>query len=361
MTKKTYTVITGTGSHVPSKVVKNEDFLSHKFYQPGKFIPFENPVEEIIQKFEEITNINERRYIEDDQTNSDIATASALEAIADAGIDKETLDFIIVGHNFGDIQKGSTKIDTLPSVANKVKAKLKIKNAECFCHDLISGCPSWTQAMITADAYIRCGDFKRGLVIGSDVLSRVNDPHDRDSMIFADGSAAVVVEGVESRKPVGIISHASRSDSDGMIEHLYMGPSWNEEYDQSELTLKMAGHKIYVYALSNVPRVVKQSIDKAGLDLSDIKKVFIHQANEKMDWAILERLFKLYKVKEIPEGIMPMTIRELGNSSAATVPTLLDLVLKGKKPGHKVESGEHIILTSVGAGMNINSIVYKMP
>ncbi len=97
--------------------------------------------------------------------------------------------------------------------------------------------------------------------------------------------------------------------------------------------IKMIGHKLYIYAINTVPGVVKDSIEKAGLELSDIKKVLIHQANEKMDEAILNGIFKLYNEKNIPEGIMPMSIRKLGNSSTATVPTLLDLVVKGKMEG----------------------------
>ena len=104
---------------------------------------------------------------------------------------------------------------------------------------------------------------------------------------------------------------------------------------------------------------MKESIEKAGLQLSDIKKVLIHQANEKMDEAILKNVFKLYHEKQIPAGIMPMSIEKLGNSSTATVPTLLDLIRKGKMEGQEISEGDYIILASVGAGMNINSIIYK--
>lgn len=361
MENKIYTVITGSGSSIPPRIIKNEDFVNHKFYQPGKKTPFETPGEEITAKFEAITCIAERRYVDENQTASDLATESATLALEDAGLDKEDLDFIIVAHNFGDVKSGSTRIDNMPSVANKVKDKLGIKNPSTFCHDNISGCPGWTQALIIADAYIRAGFCKKGLVIGADVLSRVSDPHDRDTMIFADGSGAVVVEAKESDVPVGILSHESRSDGGKFCHALQMGASWNPDYDQSEEVIKMAGNQIYVYALTTVPGVVKTSIEKAGLDLTDIKKVFIHQANEKMDLAILERLYKLYKVKDVDYTIMPMSIRELGNSSTATVPTLYDLVRKGKIEGQSIESGQNIIFTSVGAGMNINSIIYRIP
>lgn len=359
MAKETYTRIIGTGSYIPSQIIKNNHFIDNEFYMPSKKKIEDKTNEEIIQKFKEITNIEERRYITEDQVTSDIAALAIEAACEDAGISKESLDFIIVGHNFGDILHGHTQTDILPGLANKVKMKLKIQNPQCICHDVVSGCPGWTQAMIVADAYVKSGFHKRGVVVGADVLSRISDPHDRDSMIYADGAGATVVEAIESDEPVGIISHSSRSDSAQYANLLVLGESSNPDYEGDELFIKMVGHKLYIYAITTVPGVVKDSIEKAGVDLKDIKKVFIHQANEKMDEAILSGVFKAYGEKEIPEGIMPMSIRKLGNSSTATVPTLVDMVLKGKIEGQEVNEGDYTILCSVGAGMNINSIVYR--
>ena len=123
----------------------------------------------------------------------------------------------------------------------------------------------------------------------------------------------------------------------------------------------MDGHEIYRYAVRTVPRTVKQNLEKAGLHLTDIKKLLIHQANEKMDEAILKKLFELYRVKEIPDGIMPMTISWTGNSSVATLPTLFDLVRKGKLDNHRLHSGDTVVFASLGAGMNLNSMIYRMP
>ncbi len=359
MTKQVYTKIVGTGSYIPSRAIENAYFSSYTFYDPSTNKPFEKSNDEIIQKFNDITNISERRWITDELNNSDMAALAIREALKSANVDAETLDFIIIGHNFGDVDPVSTRVDILPSLANKVKAKLGIKNPACFCHDIVSGCPGWTQGMITADAYIRSGIAKRGVVVGSDVLSRISDPHDRDTMIYADGAGATLVEAVESDEPIGILSHSSRSDSVAFWNLLTNGNSFNPDFEGNDQFIKMQGHKLYVYALTYVPGVVKDSLDKAGLHLSDIKKVLIHQANEKMDEAILKNTFKLYHEKNIPEGIMPMTIEKLGNSSTATVPTLLDMVVKGKMEGQEINPGDYIILCSVGAGMNINSIVYK--
>lgn len=121
----------------------------------------------------------------------------------------------------------------------------------------------------------------------------------------------------------------------------------------------MYGRKVYNFALTQVPLAMKSCLDKSGVDISKIKKILIHQANEKMDEAICERFYALYNLP-MPKHVMPMSISELGNSSVATIPTLLDLLIKGKIKNHTLEKGEHILFASVGAGMNINALVYQV-
>jgi 3-oxoacyl-[acyl-carrier-protein] synthase-3 len=140
-----------------------------------------------------------------------------------------------------------------------------------------------------------------------------------------------------------------------------MGPSYAPAADDGRLYLKMYGRKLYEYALNTVPGVVKESLDRAGLGLADVSKVLLHQANAKMDEAILKRLLRLYGIAEPPRGIMPMTISWLGNSSVATVPTLLDLICRRQLDGHSIDSGDVVVFASVGAGMNVNSVVYRWP
>jgi 3-oxoacyl-[acyl-carrier-protein] synthase-3 len=123
----------------------------------------------------------------------------------------------------------------------------------------------------------------------------------------------------------------------------------------------MNGHDIYKYALRTVPRVVKQSLDKCNLHLADVAKILIHQANAKMDQAIFKRLVKLYDMDIEADKFMPMTISWAGNTSVATLPTMLDLLLKERIENHRLRSGDHVVFASVGAGMNINSLVYRMP
>jgi 3-oxoacyl-[acyl-carrier-protein] synthase-3 len=105
---------------------------------------------------------------------------------------------------------------------------------------------------------------------------------------------------------------------------------------------------------------MKECIEKAGVDIHEVKKFFLHQANEKMDEGFIKALFKLYGIKDIPENVMPMSIHELGNSSVATIPTLYDMVKRGKYKEHQLHKGDVVIFASVGAGMNINAICYRV-
>ncbi|MCK4774552.1 MAG: ketoacyl-ACP synthase III, partial [Candidatus Krumholzibacteria bacterium] len=286
---------------------------------------------------------------------------AAKDALDSSGIDKESLDYVIVAHNFGDVTPGNRRSDFVPTLAARVKHRLQIENPGTIAYDLPFGCPGWLLALIQADYFIKSGDSQRALVIGAETLSRVSDPHDRDSMIYADGAGACVVEGVTGESPVGILAHSSRSDTYKHAHLLQMGRSYNPGFDGSDLFLKMRGHKLYEYALRFVPRVVKDCITKAGLTLNDISKVLLHQANAKMDEAILDRVYKLFGADPAPTLMMPMTISWLGNSSVATLPTLLDLLFKGKLEDHRLTSGQTIVFASVGAGMNINAVVYRIP
>ena len=353
----TTSIITGTGSYIPSVTVPNRQFLENEFYQAdGTKIPKAN--EDIVNKLQEITCIRERRYVEDDLTTSDMAYLAAENALK--GIDRESLDYIIVGQNLGDVKADNITPDMVPTIAARVKHKLRIKNPYTVAYDIPFGCPGWLQGMITADYYIKSGDARKVVVIGAETLSRVSDPHDVDGMIYSDGAGATVMEASENGG--GVLSHVTRSDTYDDAYLLTLGKSYGPSRNGSELFIKMQGHDIYKYAVRTVPQVVKQSLDKAGLTLSDVKKVLIHQANQKMDEAILERLFKLYKTDNIPENIMPMTISWLGNSSVATLPTMLDLLQRGKIEGHqRLQSGDIGIFASVGAGMNINAMVYEVP
>jgi 3-oxoacyl-[acyl-carrier-protein] synthase-3 len=349
-------IITGTGSHIPSVKVPNRQFLENDFYGADG-IKIAKPTADIVDKLQEITCIRERRYVTDNLTVSDISFMAAEPALD--GIDRESLDYIIVAQNFGDLRSDNPISEMVPTIAARVKHKLRIKNPYTVAYDIPFGCPGWLHGMTIADYYIRSGDAQKVLVIGAETLSRVIDPHDVDGMIYSDGAGAALVEATD--EDCGILSHVTRSDTYDKAFLLKVGKSYNPSHEGEELYIKMQGHEIYKYAVRTVPDVVKQSLDKAGLTLTDVKKVLVHQANQKMDEAILARLFKLYRIDNIPEHIMPMTISWLGNSSVATLPTMLDLLQRGNLDNHELRSGDVVVFASVGAGMNVNSMVYKVP
>ncbi|PHX61807.1 MAG: 3-oxoacyl-ACP synthase [Flavobacteriales bacterium] len=348
--------ITGTGSYIPTEVISNKDFSSHVFLnEDGTSFPLSNDV--ITEKFHGITGIQERRYASDELITSDLATIAAKRAIENANIDPETIDYIIFAHNFGDVKKGAIQGDMLPSLASKTKHNLGIKNPKCVAYDVLFGCPGWVEGVIQATAFIKAGMAKKCLVIGAETLSRVVDPHDRDSMIYSDGAGATILEA--SNENGGILAHESASFTYDEANYLFFGNSFNKAHDPNVRYIKMHGRKIYEFALSNVPKAMAECLDASGIKIHQIKKILIHQANEKMDEAIIQRFYKLYN-QTAPEGIMPMTIHRLGNSSVATVPTLYDALLKGEIKNQEIQKGDIILFASVGAGMNVNAIVYQV-
>ena len=348
--------ITGSGSYIPTEIVSNKDFSQHVFLNDDG-TPFPHPNDIVAEKFLEITGIQERRYVTDDLQTSDIAFIAAKKAIEDAKIDPETLDYIIFAHNFGNVKKGAIQTDALPSLATRVKFDLRIKNPKCVAYDMLFGCPGWVEGVVQAQAFIKAGMAKKCLVIGAETLSRVVDLHDRDSMIYSDGAGATIIEATD--EDGGILAHESATFTYDEAYYLFFGNSFNKTHDPDVRYIKMHGRKIYEFALSNVPKAMKECLEKSGIDISQIKKVLIHQANEKMDEAIIQRFYKLHG-QTPPDGIMPMSIHKLGNSSVATVPTLYDLLVKGKLENHSIHKGDIILFASVGAGMNVNAIVYKM-
>lgn len=348
--------ITGSGSYIPTEVVTNLDFAKHIFLnEDGSDFPQSNEI--VAQKFLEITGIEERRYVTHDLNTSDIATIAAERAIADANIDPESLDYIIFAHNFGNVKHGAIQTDILPSLASRVKYNLKIKNPKCVAYDILFGCPGWIEGVIQAQAYIKAGMAKKCLVIGAETLSRVVDKHDRDSMIYSDGAGATIIELTDEAG--GILAHETATFSHDEAYYLYFGNSFNDTHDPDIRYIKMHGRKIYEFALSNVPKAMASCLEKSGVPIEKVKKVLIHQANEKMDEAIIHRFFKIYK-QSPPQGVMPMSIHKLGNSSVATVPTLYDLLIKGKIENQQLNKGDVVIFASVGAGMNINAFVYEI-
>jgi len=263
--------ITGTGSYIPDTIEKNENFHQHEFLNiDGSCIDHSNEV--IVEKFKAITGIDERRYAKDHLTSSDLGFFAAEKAITDANIDPETLDYIIVAHNFGDVKANTIQSDLLPCLASRVKHSLRIKNPKCVAYDILFGCPGWVEGVIQAKAFIKAGMAKRCLVIGSETLSRVVDKHDRDSMIYSDGAGATIIEA--TNKEGGILAHETASFTYDEAYYLFFGNSNKQELCRDTRYIKMHGRKIYEFALNNVPDAMKTCLDNSGYAIDDVKKIF---------------------------------------------------------------------------------------
>ncbi|MFH1592076.1 MAG: hypothetical protein ABIB47_01780 [Candidatus Woesearchaeota archaeon] len=280
---------------------------------------------------------------------------------------------------------------TTPSLAEKVKSMLGISNPCTVAYDIVFGCPGWLQGVIQAGQYIQAGLANTVLVIGAEVLSKVADPFDRDGQIYADGGGASIVRAVDTTELIGILGYGMRSDTrdaegNDLLYKLWMGPSNQPGFKGDGLYLKMLGNDIYKYAVGKVPEVMRQCLEGIGLTPQDVAKAFLHQALERMDHDLLSKLMgvkpivvrevvggKTVKRRFVPPEIinryMPMTVARLGNSSVATLPTLFDLVLRGDPDkllnggmsNHILNPMDLIMFASVGAGLNINAVSYRMP
>lgn len=316
------------------------------------------PAAEIIEKLEAITGIKSRRYISEKGDSVPLMVEASKNAITDAGIDKNQIDGIIVAHNAGNMLEGTQGFHTVPNMAALLKNKLEISNHECFAYDLLFGCPGWLQGIIQAHQAIQMGDATNVLVVGIEVASRLLDPHDLDSMILADGCGAAIISASETND-TGIISYATYSHAQEDVACIYLSGSYNKDLDLPTL-FKMNGKDVYKYATVWVPKVIKKALDKAGLDASDVDMFLFHQANGKMLHAFANNLAQMYNIEGLSfEGKIPTTIEFTGNTSVATVPTMLDLIRKGELGNYNIKAGMKVVMASVGAGMHCNAIVYQ--
>ncbi|MCF3110876.1 ketoacyl-ACP synthase III [Niabella sp. CC-SYL272] len=350
-------IITGAGAYIPGEIQKNDDFKDHVFYESSG-VPVVAGTCVVIDKFKLITGISERRYAPAHINASDMAAAAGWQALTNSGIDPETLDQIVVAHNFGNVTYGTLQSQNVPTLASNVKHILGIHRPECIAYDVLVGCPGWLHAVIQSHAWFTAGMAAKVLLIGTETLSRVLDASDRDSMIFADGAGAIVMEyQPEAPGQPGILGCCAQTHSIEEVDYINMGSSYKQNGSDA-LFIKMKGRKVYEYALKHVPLAMKACLDKSGIHIREVKKILIHQANEKMDEEIVNRLYGLYDATP-PQDVMPMSIQWLGNSSVATIPTLYHLIRSNKVAGHTIADGDIILFASVGAGMNINAVCYR--
>lgn len=351
------TFIAGTGTKLPERRIENSFFLDRVFMDPNGVIN-PKPQADIIAKLEQITGIRERGYIPETGDSVPLMVDAALAALNDWGQDKNLIDGIIVAHNAGNMLEGRQGFHTVPNMAALLKNRLGITNYECFAYDLLFGCPGWLQGVIQAHQAIQMGDAKHVLVVGIEVASRLLDPHDLDSLILADGCGAAVISGTTDEQ-VGIVSYATYSHALDDISCIYLDRSYNKEIEAPTL-FKMNGKDVYKYATVWVPKVIKKALDKAGMDVSEVDMFLFHQANGKMLHAFANNLAQMYGIQGLSfEGKIPTTIEFTGNTSVATIPTMLDLIRKNELGAYNIKPGDTVVFASVGAGMHCNALVYR--
>ena len=350
--------ITGTGSAMPSRVITNDYFLDHTFYtKEGK--KNEKSTAAIIQKLEEISGIKERRFIPEEEPSVEILFQACSNAIQDAGIDKNEIDGLIVAHNAGNMLPNQVGVfHTVPNLAAVVKNKLGITNHQCHAYDILFGCPGWLQGVIQANRLIESGEATHVLVAGLEIASRLLDPNDVDSLLMADGCGATIVSKSGS-KDKGVLAHAMFSHTEEDLNNITLGASLNRE-TTGHCFFKMNGQRVYKYATTWLPQVIRQALDKVEITPSEVDYFFFHQANAKMLRVIASNLMDLYGITDQQYvDKIPSSISFLGNTSVATIPTLFDLVNKQQMEGFTLKEGQTYVFASVGAGMHCNAVVYK--
>jgi 3-oxoacyl-[acyl-carrier-protein] synthase-3 len=316
------TRIIGTGRGVPPRVLTNDD-LSKMVETSDAWI-------------RERTGIRERHILEPGLAASDLGTEAAREACRKAGVDPSTIDCIIVGTVTGDCP--------FPSTATFIQKKLGAMSGGC-AFDLSAACAGFIYGLSIGDAFIRRGQFKRVLVIGVEILSRIVDWTDRTTcVLFGDGAGAVLLA-PEERPGKGILStHLFADGTLTDILHQPVGgskePLTADALAAKRQFVKMNGREVYKHAVRNMAGAAKTALDANGLQPSDVSWVVAHQANLRIIEGVSERI-------AIPLERFFVNIDRYGNTSSASVPTALDEALEQGK----VNDGDLLVLAALGGGL----------
>ena len=318
----TFSRIVGTGSYLPPRIVTNDEFAKR--------------LDTSDQWIRERTGIRERRIADETQTSSDLALEASRRALEAAGISPGEIDLIVVATSTPDY--------VFPSTACLLQAKLGIKNCPAF--DLQAVCSGFVYALATADSFVRAGMYRRALVVGTEVFSRILDWNDRGTcVLFGDGAGAVVLASAE--KP-GL--HASVLRADGSHADILSVPGnvcggriVGSPY------LQMSGPQVFKFAVRVLDEVARETAAAAGMRLSDIDWLIPHQANLRILEATAKKL-------GLPAERLVVTVDRHGNTSAASVPLALDEWVRAGK----IRSGHRVMMQGVGGGFTWGAVLVTM-
>jgi 3-oxoacyl-[acyl-carrier-protein] synthase-3 len=329
MNPRLRSVVLGTGSELPPRVLTNRDL--------------ERIVDTSDDWITTRTGIKERRILEEGKGTSDMAYAASVRALEDAGIEAKDLDAIIVGTVTPDYP--------FPSSACVLEDMLGARGV--FSFDVNAACSGFLNALSVADAFIRSGKIEKALVVGSDALSRLLNWQDRGTCIlFGDGAGAVVV-GASGNGDRGILSARLRTDG-SFVKTLYvpaggsLKPATVETVKRSEHTITMNGKEVFKIAVRSMEEISRATLEEAGVKVSELSLVIPHQANRRIIKALAERL-------GVPMEKVVVNIDRYGNTSAASVPVALD---EARRHG-RIRSGDVVLLNAFGAGFAWGAAVVR--
>jgi 3-oxoacyl-[acyl-carrier-protein] synthase-3 len=319
------TVIKGVGGYLPTRVLTNEDLAK--------------VVDTSDQWITERTGIKERRIAAEGELTSTMGAVAARRALDDAGVAPEDIDLIILAT--------STPDQTFPATAVSIQADLGITQGAAF--DMQAVCSGFVFALATADTYMKSGLFKRALVIGAEVFSRLLDWEDRSTcVLFGDGAGAVVVEAQKLNGALtdkGILATCLRSDG-RYRDKLYVdgGPSSTGTVGH----LRMDGPEVFRHAVTKISEVIGTTLDQAGYKASDIDWFVPHQANRRiLDGAA--RKLGLDRDKII------ITLDKHANTSAASIPLALN---QGRSDG-RIKPGDLVLIEAMGGGFTWGAVLIR--
>jgi 3-oxoacyl-[acyl-carrier-protein] synthase-3 len=324
-----YARVAGTGSYLPELRLSNQDLVERLA---------KNGLETSDEWITTRSGISARHFAAENELTSDLALKAAQAALTSAGIGSEDLDLIILATSTPDHLGG------FPSTACVVQDKLGAHTA-CAAFDIQAVCAGFTYALATADAFIRCGTYKKVLVIGAETFSRILDFQDRGTcVLFGDGAGAVVLEA--SNEP-GILSTALHADGSQRDILCVPGRTGNGEVHGSPF-MTMDGPAVFKLAVKVLEQVAHEALEKANLKPEQIDWLVPHQANIR----IMEGTAK--KMGMSMDKVI-VTVHEHGNTSAASIPLALDC---GVRSG-QIQRGQHLLLEGVGGGFAWGAVALK--
>lgn len=318
-------VIRGVGHYLPARVVENSDF--------------EGKVETSDEWIRGRTGIERRHFAAEGETTSDMGAAAALAALADAGLEAQDIDAIILATSTADL--------TFPSAATMVQAKIGLTKG--FAFDVQAVCAGFVFALANANALILSGQARRVLVIGAETFSRILDFTDRATcVLFGDGAGAVVLEAQEGSGTAadrGIL--ASDINSDGSYKNLLYVDGGVSTTGASG-HLRMQGNQVFRHAVEKLAQTAHAALDKAGLTSADVDWIVPHQANLRIISATAQRM-------QVPMERVVVTVQDHGNTSAASIPLALSV---GKERG-QIKEGDLIVTEAIGGGLTWGAVVLR--